>query len=899
MLNRFWLGLRSLVFGRRLDRETRDEMADHLARTVERLMAQGMARDEAERAARREFGNLNVLHEEARDARGGRSLESLAADVRFGLRQFARRPVSTITMIVVLALGIGFNAALFVLISSLINGVPPGYTPDESLVRIRGLERNASRSYTIGREFSYPEYAEYAAQTSLFAAVAAWTSSDVALDVGPDQENLHSGAATYVTPAYFQVLGVRPIAGAGLPVAARDADDSPELLAVISHVVWERFYFRANDAIGRTLKVNGVPVTIVGVAPRRFNGARSGGSQVRLWLPLSARSVVQRTPVPLGPGPNTAIFGLVAKVQPGVDVSHTQPTVQAIAARTAHEMTPGEANVVLSTDVVPLLADNYFPPSGEVQDRRRQLVGQLIPMLIPFLVLAITCTTVSALQAGLAIGRRREMAVRLALGAPRRRLVRQLVTESVMLALGAAALGLFVVWILLRTFESAVPDLQVAIDRRSFAFTGGLAIASGILFGLSPALHATRLTVSDVLKDAAGQVVSSRSRLPASLVVAQIALTQPALLAMGALFLQMVESVREMPRAVQADRILDARFSTNPRYGPMDSRREQTLATLRTRFAALPGVVAVVPQENTDDYVEVAVHDSDRVPGIELSSALSVRAHAAPAGYFPLMSLPIVLGRDFDPAGADPANAIVVGAGLARRLWGDADPIGRRLASVSAFQPRPGVFTVIGVVGDARAGGSAEDDSRIFVPAVRVTGHFLIRTQGPAQPIVPVIRSIANSEAPELSLVSARTLAAIEDGQRSNFMKAIAATGGSGAVALLLSAIGLYAVVALAVGQRSREIGIRAALGADRGRILGMFLRRGLRLSLAGVSVGIALSIVALRLLLALGGEEPPSGTAAVAAVVTVVVTGVTLLATWIPARRATRIDPLEVLRAE
>ena len=155
MLNRLWLGLRSLVFGRRLDRETRDEMADHLARTVERMMAQGMARDEAERAARREFGNLNVLHEEARDARGGRSLESLAADVRFGLRQFARRPVSTITMIVVLALGIGFNAALFVLISSLINGVPPGYTPDESLVRIRGIERNASRSYTIGREFSY------------------------------------------------------------------------------------------------------------------------------------------------------------------------------------------------------------------------------------------------------------------------------------------------------------------------------------------------------------------------------------------------------------------------------------------------------------------------------------------------------------------------------------------------------------------------------------------------------------------------------------------------------------------------------------------------------------------------------------------------------------------------
>ena len=662
MLTRLRLWFRSLLFGRRLDRERRAEIADHLARTVQRLTAQGMTREEAEQAARREFGNLAVVHEQARDARGGRRLESLAADVRFGLRLSARRPGSTITMIVVLALGIGFNTALFVLVSSLVSGVPPGFTPDDSLVRIRGIERNTSRGYSIGREFSYPEYAEYAAQTDLFSAVAAWTSSDVALNVGRDDENLVSGAATYVTAGYFQVLGVRPIAGAGLPATAPNGADSPETVAVISHVVWDRFYDQANDVMGRTLEVNGVTVTIVGVAPRRFNGARSGGSQVRVWLPLSARPLVQRTTAQAAPGLDAPIFGLVARMQPGVETAHTLPIVQAIAARTAQQGTPGGGNVALSTDVVPVLANNYFPPSGEVVDRRRQLAGQLPVMLIPILVLSITCTTVSALQAGLAIARRREMAVRLALGAPRRRLVRQLVTESVMLAVGAGALGLFVIWLLLRMFESAIPDLQVAIDWRSLAFTGGLALATGILFGLSPALHATRLALSDVLKDSAGQLVPSRSRLPASLVVAQIALTQPALLAMGALFLQMVESVRDMPRAVHADRILDARFNTNPRYGPLDGRREQTLARLRTRFAALPGVMAVVPQENTDDYLEVRVHPSDGVPGVELPSSLEVRAHAAPTGYFQLMSIPVVLGREFDPAGGDPAGAIVVGA---------------------------------------------------------------------------------------------------------------------------------------------------------------------------------------------------------------------------------------------
>ena len=896
MLNRVRPWLLSLLFGRRLDREMRDEMADHLARTVQRLLAQGMSRDEAEREARREFGNLNVLHEEARDARGGRRLEALAADVRFGLRQFARRPVSTITMIVVLALGIGFNTALFVLVSSLVNGVLPGVTPDEPLVRIRGIERNSSRGFTIGREFSYPEYAEYAAQSSLFSAVAAWTSSDVALDVGRDEESLHSGAATYVTDNYFEVLGIRPIAGIGLPVHAQSGTDAPDLVAVISHVVWDRFYGRAGDVVGRTLKVNGVPVTVVGVAPRRFNGARTGGSQVRVWLPLSARWIVQRSPSQGVPGYDTAIFGLIARLQPGVETSRTLPTVQAIAARAAHQTPPQAGNVVLSTDVVQLLADNYFPPSGEVPN---PLLGKLVPLLIPLLVLLITCTTVAALQAGLAIGRRREMAVRLALGAPRRRLVRQLVTESVMLALGAAALGLFVIWVLLRTFDSAVPDLQIAIDWRSVAFSAGLALATGIVFGLSPALHATRLGVSDVLKDAAAALVPSRSRLPAGLVVAQIALTQPALLAMGALFLQMVESLREMPGVVQADRILDARFNTNPRYGSLDGRREQTLAHLQTRFAALPGVVAVVPQENADDYVELAVYHSDAVPGVEVPSSVTVRAHAAPPGYFPLMSIPFVLGRDFDPAGTESAGSVVVGAQLARRLWGEADPIGRRLVSVDAFQPRPGVFTVVGVVDSSGADGISPTYHRIFVPTVRVTGHFLIRTQGPAQPTIPLIRSVANTDAPDLSLVSTRTLAAIEDDQRSSFLKAIAAAGGSGAVGLLLSAIGLYAVVALAVGQRVREIGIRAALGADRRRILGMFLRRGLKLSLAGVIVGLALSIVGIRLILAFSGETPPSGMAALAASVTVVVTGVTLFATWIPARRATRIDPLEVLRVE
>jgi len=828
------------------------------------------------------------------DAKSARGIESIIADLRFGIRQFRRRPFSTTTMVVVLALGIGFNTALFVFVYSLMNSPPPGMARQESLVRIRGIDRTRP-GQTVGREFSYPEYREYASQQTLFSAVAAWTSSDVVFDLGGGDESLLSGAATYVTANYFQVLGVSPMMGAGLPTDGRADDSAPQLVAVISHVLWDQYFGRAPDVVGKTVKVNDVPVTIVGIAPRRFAGARTGGSQVRVWLPLNARPILQRTPAALA-GYDSAFLGLVAVLRPGIQVGQTLPTVQAIATRTVQQTTRGLASGALSTDVVTLLGDNYFPPSGEAPDT----IGRATSLLIPLLILLITCTNVSTLLAGLAVARRREIAVRLSLGAPRRRIVRQLVTESVLLALAAGGLGLGVIWVLLRLFDSSVPDVQLMLDWRGLLFTFGFAVATGILFGISPALHATRLPLSAVLKGTAGAIVANRSRLQSGLVVAQIAFTQPALLGMGALTLEMIADLRQLPSPAFADRILDVRFNTNPRYGSMDQNREDTLRRLQRRLAATPGVLAVVPQENDDDYFDIAVHRSDRVTGMELGASLPVRAQAAPPGYFPLMGIPIVRGRDFNASGEDSTSA-VIGADLARRLWGTADPIGRRFTSAGPNQRTASAFMVVGVVDETKAGLSAgtDDGQRVFVPTVRVTGHLLIRTQGPAQPQIPAIRSLANTEAPELPLVSVRTLAAIEDSQQSSIVSVITATIGAGVVALFLSAIGLYAVVACAVGQRVREIGIRGALGADRRQVVGLFLFRGLRLSLVGLTVGLAISVIVIRLIAVARGEDPPAGIVGLAALVACVVIGVALLASWIPARRAVHIDPLEALRIE
>jgi predicted permease len=901
LLSTLRLRLRSVFRRARVEQELDEEIRDHIERRVAADVARGLARDEARQAALRAFGGIEQSKEACRDTRRVNVLEHTVQDLRFAARHCARAPMATATMIGIFALGIGFSTALFLFVQSFVNGPVPGIPRQEGLVRIRGIDRTRP-GRAIGREFSYPEYREYAAQRTLFRDVAAWTSTDIVFDIGTREANPQSGAATYVTGNYFQVLGLRPTLGAGLPIDANDAESAPPLVAVISHVLWERHFERSPDVIGREMKVNGVTVTIVGVAPRRFAGARTGGSQMRVWLPLSTRPQVQRTASTLT-SYDDARFGLAARLQPGVRADQTGPTVEAIATRAEQQTTITRATVA-STDVVPLIASNYFPPSGADEGPS---AGPVIALMFPVLVLLITCTNVSALLAGLGVARRREIAVRLALGASRRRVVRQLVTETVVLAMAAGALGLFVIWLLLRLFDANIPDLAIEIDWRSIALTFSLALAAGVLFGFSPALHATRLALQDALKDSAGVVVARRLRLQSWLVVAQIAFTQPALLGMGALLLDMRSDLRELPAQPHADRILAMHFNVNPRYGALDEDRERTLVRLEERLAAVPGVEGVVRQD-IDESFDVAVHRADTVAGLELSSPLQVLVIAAPAGYFPLMGISFVRGRDFDAAerslerGARSGindDAIIIGSRMARRLWGGADAIGRRVVSVGPNLRGTRLFTIVGVVDDATTGTRESDVARIFMSRVHTTGHLLVRTHGPAEQMLPTIRAVAAGEAPALPIVAARTLAAGEALERRSVVTAIAAAGGTGALALLLSAIGLYAVVAFAVGQRVREIGIRTALGAESRQVVRLFVGRGLRLCLFGLVIGLALGIGGVRVISAIEGNEPPTGTLGLSALVAVFVIGVALLASWIPARRSARIDPLEALRAE
>ena len=876
------LRARALITPGRVERDLRDELASHLELETRKLERTGLPAADARREALKRFGSPALAADQIREERRVTAVTDLLADLRFAIRQFGPRPLSSLTMIVVLALGIGFSSSLFVLTSSVESSPPAAVGPDEQRVRIRGVDRGPGPGRAIGREFPYAEYRAYAAASETFESVA-----DVVLDVGQDTRQLISGAATYVTGAYFPVLGIRMVAGAGLPTDA--ADDGPPLLtAVISHVIWERYFDTARDVIGRTLKVNGTPVTITGVAARRFAGARSGGSVVRVWLPQSARRVTQRATLTPG-SEDAAIFGIVARLQP--DVDHVGATT--VAEAVARSYRPGAdsgARTRLTADVVPLLSGNYFPPPGEVEEAN---VGRYFALATPLLVLLITCTNVSALLAGMALARRREMAVRLALGAHRRRIVRQLLTETLLLVLCAGALGLGVVAVIIRVFDATVMDAPMMIDWRADVFTALLALAAGLIFGLSPALHATQLAVSDVLKESD---VRRGSRLQATLVVAQIALTQPALLGMGALLQELRHDVSRNLTSRFGDQVLEVRFNTNPRYGAIDARREESIQRLRRRLENLPGVRAVLAQDLIRDSARVSSHDADRVPGVpdvSVDDDESVPIHSAPAGYFDALGRELERGREFAPSERSSDRLVVIDRVLARRLWGDATPIGRRLITGDMGDSRnAGVFTVIGVADDRGPRG-------LFLPDVRLTSHLLIRTDGPAETLAQAIRATALAEAPEIPIVAARSLAAVEAEAQLPALQGIAAAGASGLLALGLAAIGLYGVISVSVAQRVREIGIRTALGADRRRIVKLFVAHGVRLSLLGLTTGLALGMLAARGIAAANGNTPPGGLLPLSIGVAIFVMAVALATSWIPARRAAAVDPLIALRAD
>jgi putative ABC transport system permease protein len=889
--------LRNILRRRAIDREMLEEMKAHLERATERLVARGLSPGEARLAARREFGNVAALQEEGRDARGARWIESVASDMRFALRYFMRKPLSTATIILVLSIGIGVHAAAFSLIQSMTMRPPPGVPDDDALVAVRGMRKTERDTRWRPRALSYPELHDLAQEREIFSSVAAWSSQTVSLETIQDDQRW--GQVQFVTSDFFSTLGIRPLLGTGLPFDDPVASGS-QLVAVIGHALWSTEFGASPEVIGRTIRVNDVAVRIVGVAPPRFRGVIARGTNT-LWMPLSARASIVRTNAHAFASRDSSFLEAVGRLRAGVNLARANVAVRVIGARSAGEARAVDG-VTHAADVVALRGE-----IGLYQDTEVAITAAVFEA-IALLVLLITCTNVSALVVGASVARRHEIAVRLSLGASRTRLVRQLLTESTLLALVAGALGLLMYWWIATLLVARLPQEEIALDLMTVAFTMCFALGTGLLFGLSPALHATRRGAADTLKDSDASA-TGRSRLQRGFVVAQIALTQPLLVGLGVTITMLFEAAERRPHAHVAEETISVAFNPSDLVSLKGNKtsyilgsasflaREAHIEATMERVAALPGVVGVARHSWGYSALDLTVALEDRSALPRSSAPVSVRLESASPRYFALQDIAIVRGREFVATDTtSPDIPLIIGRDLARQLWPDADPIGRRFDRIADAQGTRRRYVIVGLY---EPGHLSDDSEPTVYEPMRTgprTGH-LIRTVGPAAPLISSVRSIIEAEMPRTS-VRLATLAEIDRAARTEALRASGAAGGGGVLALILASIGLYGVVALALGQRRREIGVRIAIGARPREVVWMLFWSGLRLSLAGLVLGLPLSILVTKVA-AMELTLPDIDIAIVGGATALAVVAVASIATWLPARHAAAVDPVVTLRTD
>jgi predicted permease len=878
---------RSIVRRERVEQEMHDEMALHLERATERFMQRGMSERDARLAARREFGNVAYLQEEARDARGTRWVDALRGDVRFALRHFARTPGTTTTIILVLALGIGVNAAVFSLFHALTMRPAPGVPSAHALVRIRGIAHTRAEGRLRPRTFSLPEVNDLAAHRETFSSVAGFAGETMVLDAGEGHEP-STTRAHFVTANYFATLGIRPAFGVGLPVRRANDAAGTELAVMLAHSLWVDLG-ADSSIVGRVVRLNDVPVRVVAVAPPLFHGPiRGPDKRAWVWLPLDARAALTRGSAFALASRDSTLLEAFARLAPSATLDHANALVRVIADR---QRPVTQVGTEYSSDVVRLRGETDLTTGDAVGMGAVMMTGAL-------LVLLIACTNVSALIVGAAVTRRREIAIRLSLGASRARVVRQLVTESSLIALAGGALGLTLFWWAMKLVTWFYMDPEFTPDLATAAFTTIVSLGTGIVFGLSPALHATKLDVANALKDT-GSGITSRARLQRAFIVAQIGLTQPLLVAL-AMVIGVVISETDArgfdPTAHYVSRIRFGGFTSDGAEGVKRAK----VASFMERVAQLPGVEAMVPDAAGFDRADLRVRAGEVGAGPRATESVRAHVEGAAPGYFAAQRIPMLRGRE--AIASDTASdemAIVIDSDMARGFWGSADPIGRRLDLTSRFYRLTRTAVVVGVFDAARS--TSRGEGRIYTAdGAHWRGEtFLVRTRGGGNTLAPAMRRLALSTMPDVPITQISTIEDIARQDRRDILLVSASAAAGGLVALLLASIGLYGVVALAVRERHREIGIRVALGARPDQVVRVFLSSGVKLSAIGIAIGLPFSVIALNVLVSSFNSEVPINMPLVGASIALVVIGVASVATWIPARKAAGVDPLTAIRVD
>jgi predicted permease len=903
------LRLRSLFRRREVDLELAEELRDHIQQKTAAYAASGMNPQNARRAALLELGGVARVAEECREARRVAWIQNLLQDLRYGLRMLRKNPSFTAIAVLTLALGIGANTAIFSLVNAVMLQSLPVRNPEQLVVprwSSHGWPRAGTSSFgdCVDRggpipnsglcSFSYPLFKEIRAQKEIFSGVAAF-AGPAQLDLsGNGTASMASGEL--VSGDYFQTLGV----GAAIGRTLEPSDEQPGAapVVVLNYGYWQSAFGGAAGAVGKAIRLNGVAFTVVGVTDPRFTRLTPGKS-LDMWLPLT-----QLVPLGLPWGGISLEAGnwwltLVGRLKPGTRPGQAEAAVSLLFR---NETLHGEKPAFKESDDPRV---SLLPAQKRLAGFRADYGEPLYLLMAAVgIVLLIACANVAGLMLARARAREKEIAVRLALGAGRGRVIRQLLTESVLLSAAGAVLGVLVAfWGAggLAGFLSANSyhpmELDLHPDTIVLLFTVGLTLLTGIGFGLAPALRGARINVAPALKEnsgslsAASHVGSRRFGLGNSLVVAQVALSMVMLIGAG-LLLRTLEKLKSINPGFDTRNIL--LFSVDPTLAGYKQENIQNVYNeLEWRLAALPGVVSA--SYSSGALLDGGSWSSDvHLRGQAEKGRVDVQMLAVGPDFFETMRIPLLKGRTFRATDAHSTQMVaVMNQTLARKFPESRDPFGLDLMW-SDHQ-----MEIVGVVADTKYDRlQKEDEPTLYIPLKSGEVTFALRTAPAPTTLIPAVRHIVNEVDENLPVFGVRTQSQTID--RLLFNERLVARLSSlfGLLALVLTCIGLYGLLSYEVARRTREIGIRAALGAQQRDVLRMIVGQGLSLVSFGALIGMVAAFGVTRYLQSLlFGVRPTDPITFLFVCVTLAV--VALLACYIPARRAMRVDPMIALRYE
>jgi len=890
---------------RRKQSDFNAEVEAHIALEADRLKEQGLNDEEAQAAARRAFGNLTQARECFYEANRWRWWDELRQDVRYGLRQLRRNPGFTFVAIITLALGIGANAAIFRLIDAVRLRTLPVKDPQRlAIIHLKTdlwKQGNFSAPYP---EFTYPLWQQVRKRQQAFSSIAVWSADQLNLATGGEVDFAH---AIWVSGEFFTVLSVKPVLGRLIS----PSDDQPGCAGGVdlSYAFWQRRYGGAASVIGKTLTLYGHPFPIVGVTPPGFYGV-SVGDRFDLAIPDCAEPIIwgEYSRITSRDARRDWWLAMVGRLKPGWSLARATAQLAVIAPAALHETIPPQYDPDHVKHYLAYRLEALPAANGFSDLRQRSSTSLWLLLGLSGLVLLIACANLANLMLARASTRGHEIAVRVALGASRGRLTRQLLSESALLAVAGAVCGGLLAAILSRSLVAFISTpnnpvfLDMPTDWRVLGFVVGLAVLTTILFGLAPALRSGSVPPGFALKAAGRGMTSGRERfrLQRVLVAAQVALSL-VLLAGALLFARSLENLMTRPLGFQQNGVLVASIDF-PRLNLPEARRNPFVRELLDRVRAVPGVAAAAASNrspvNGNSSNDGVLADNNTTAGD------SWEEHIGP-GYFQTMETPILAGRDFNEndSAKSPKVAIVNQAFVKKFLAGLKNPIGKQFRiKEPPGKPEP-LYSVVGVVENSVYNDMHEPFVPVMYlpraqnehPDIYVT--FLIRSRVGMASLANSVKNAIAGVNPEIDVQFKVLRTQIRDSLVQDELMA-SLCGFFGGLAVLLVAIGLYGVISYTVAQRTNEIGIRMALGAQRSGIVGLILGEVAALIGIGITIGAALALAGGRaagsLLFGLKPHDPLTLALAV-----MILAAIGLAASFVPARRAAQVDPMVALRYE